>query len=424
MKKIILGAFILISSFAFSQKNYKIDTIYYDNDWKGVPEKVFANYYRIILIPQDTNCKKIFKDYYSTGELQGEGNYIYIDKSDDRKSIFDGECLNYYKSGKLANMGYYNNGKKDGKYIEYYEDGLIRRCANFIDGKLEGLYTEFSEDNICTKIEYCNDIPINNYYTLIDQNGFSSNYDLETDTVIYSIPNHIQMKDNDNGWFYYDVNNIKVAVCPQKGDYYGKQYRFLITIENLSLNKIHFDPNISKAAIIKKESPINLTVYSAEEYVEKIKRKQNLLMGLYGFTSGLAAAQAGTQTSTTNTTTTYNGNSNINGNINVHGSGGSAYGVFSINNKYSGIENSTSVTTTYDSSAAFQAQMIANQNMRYYNNGFTSQAEKAYEEYLKPTTLNSGQGISGYITTQYSKGDKLSLILYINNIPYHFSWDF
>lgn len=59
MKRILIfGILLFISSLIYSQKNYEIDTIYYDKDWKGVPEKVFANYYRVILTPKD-----IFKGF-------------------------------------------------------------------------------------------------------------------------------------------------------------------------------------------------------------------------------------------------------------------------------------------------------------------------------------------------------------------------
>lgn len=55
-----------------------LDTLYYDKDWKGC-EKTFATYYRVYALSADNNLKKKFRDYYITGELQSEGEYISID---------------------------------------------------------------------------------------------------------------------------------------------------------------------------------------------------------------------------------------------------------------------------------------------------------------------------------------------------------
>ena len=101
MKKVklialVFGLFISIQS----SGQIQTDTLYYDKDWKGVESKAFATYVRVFSDPNDEKFPKRCRDYYITGELQSEGEYISIDKYDDSKSVFNGEWTTYYKSGK------------------------------------------------------------------------------------------------------------------------------------------------------------------------------------------------------------------------------------------------------------------------------------------------------------------------------------
>ena len=79
----------------------EVDTLYYDKEWKVVGNKVFAEYYRVYPVIDDSVSRKPFRDYYITGELQSEGGFITIDRYDDSKSVFDGDWTSYYKSGKI-----------------------------------------------------------------------------------------------------------------------------------------------------------------------------------------------------------------------------------------------------------------------------------------------------------------------------------
>lgn len=122
-----LGLSVAISSIG----QVKTDTLYYDKNWKGVESKHFATYFRVIADSENSSFHKRFRDFYVTGELQSEGGYISIDKYDDSQSVFDGEWINYYKSGKVEQKGYRVKGKQEGEYIRYKEDGLILLHAYF-----------------------------------------------------------------------------------------------------------------------------------------------------------------------------------------------------------------------------------------------------------------------------------------------------
>lgn len=71
----------------------RLDTLYYNKSWKVTPNKAFANYYRLALYPADSTAAKEFRTYYMSGELQGEGSFVVLDKKDDAKSQF---CRHLY----------------------------------------------------------------------------------------------------------------------------------------------------------------------------------------------------------------------------------------------------------------------------------------------------------------------------------------
>ena len=131
----ILSLFIVLCS-----KALPLDTLYYDNDWKVVSSPHFASYYRIAERDTDFSKTKRFRDYFITGELQGEGGYLVLDMYDDSKSVFSGKCTNYFKSGKIADQRTLQNGKVNGEWIIYYENGTIKTRAHFYNDQLHGLY--------------------------------------------------------------------------------------------------------------------------------------------------------------------------------------------------------------------------------------------------------------------------------------------
>lgn len=144
MRKILIVCLLLVNF-----KNVhaqKVDTLYYDKDWKGVEIKEFASYVRYALYPKDTNAMKRFRDYYITGELQGEGGFISIDKNDDNKSVFDGEVIGYFKDGKKSVVYTMVNGLLHGRRIAYYENGNKQEELNYENGKCNGLLIEYFEN--------------------------------------------------------------------------------------------------------------------------------------------------------------------------------------------------------------------------------------------------------------------------------------
>ena len=106
----------------------RLDTLYYNKSWKVTPNKAFANYYRLALYPADSTAAKEFRTYYMSGELQGEGSFVVLDRKDDAKSQFAGTFTSYFKDGQVEQKKTYQAGLLSGEYTSYYNNGKIGRA--------------------------------------------------------------------------------------------------------------------------------------------------------------------------------------------------------------------------------------------------------------------------------------------------------
>lgn len=404
----------------------KLDTIYYDKEWKGVSNAAFATFYRIYDANDTSEHKKPFRDYYITGELQSEGSYISIDKYDDSKSVFDGEWTNYFKSGKVEQKGYLNRGISEGEYIAYYENGLIKMHAIMKDGKANGILTQFNEDgNICSQTEMLNGQPKYDYYILSNKDGYSSKLRISDKTPIYESPNLSEKKvDYRDGkeWPYYTKNGIMVAMTNTQIKDYGKWFQISLIIANNSIVPIEFDPELITSTLKKTNGQdIVLEVWSSDKYMRKVRRTQNWNIALVGIAEGFAAASAGYSTSTTQTNSNYSGYSSSYGN--TYGSGGYTYGSYNRYGSYFGNSSTISRTTTYDGAAAYQAQIIASNRIANYENSLFQERSIKQKGYLKKNTIYPGDVISGYVNIKRKRGSTMTVYIDINGAKYEFPWN-
>ena len=201
---------------------------------------------------------------------------------------------------------------------------------------------------------------------------------------------------------------------------YGKYYQITVVIANNSMFPIEFEPEKVTASLVKKKGKTYaLNVLSADEYMEKVRRKQEWAMALNGLAEGLAAANAGYSRTTTNSS--YNGYSSSYGNASAYGSGRYAYGNYSGSSSYYGYSSST--TTSYNAAAAYQAQVIASNRVAEYNDALLSERDAKDEGYLRRTTIYPGETIYGYINIERKKGVSMTVDIDINGAVYTFPWN-
>ena len=229
----------------------------------------------------------------------------------------------------------------------------------------------------------------------------------------------VEYKDGE-AWPYYNKNGIMIGMTNNEVRDYGKYFQIPIIIANNSMYPIEFEPNNITASLIdKKGNERILKVYSAAEYMKKVRRSQNWAMALNGLAEGLAVANAGYSSSTTNSS--YSGYSSSYGSVSAYGSGGYAYGNYSGNSSYYG--RSSSTTTSYNGAAAYQAQVIASNRIAAYDNALLSERAAKNEGYLKRTTIYPGETISGYINIERKKGVSMTINVDINGAIYTFPWN-
>ena len=429
MKRFFVTA-VLIHMFAclsYSQ-SVKLDTIYYSKDWKAVSSPAFATYYRVYDANDKSPSRKPFRDYFITGELQAEGSYLTMDKTDDSKTVFDGESTIYYKNGKVQYKVNRIKNVEEGESIAYYENGLVKSHAVMKNGKIDGIFTQFNEQgDMCTQVEMLNGEPRYDYYVLSNKDGFSSKIRISDNTPIYESPSISETKvDYRDGatWLYYTKNGLLVAMNNTQVKDYGKWFQITLIIANNSIAPIEFDPEKMTSTLQKKDGQTAaLEVWSSDRYMKKVRKTQNWNMALTSIGEGLAAANAGYSSSTTQTNSTYNGYSNYHGNAYAYGTGGSAYGSYNGYGSYHGNSSSTSTTVTYDGAAAYQAQVIASNRIANYENSLLQEREIKQEGYLKKTTIYPGNTISGYVNIKRMTGSKMIVSVDINGAKYEFLWN-
>lgn len=416
-RKALFLLLLLVCSLSYSQD---MDTIYYDADFKGVQQKAFAKYVRYISYSNDTTIySNKFITYYITGELKSEGDFTTIDYLDDNKSVFN-SYKSYYKNGNIELDHNVVNGK--GSITSYFENGLIHQKCSYVDGMMNGIYYEFSEDgNSCIQVEMENDKPKKHYYTYSTKDGFVTKYKIKDNTVYREIPRANELKQyvHNNVWHYYIKNGISLMVNGSIKRDYGKYFTIYVIITNNSATPIEFNPNVATAKRLRKGETSPLKVLTSDEYMSKVAYKQNWSMFFNALGEGLAAQNAGYSVS----------NTNINANSSTSYVGGSAYansrgnvGVSTYGGNVKSNTNVTSTTVSYNGAAAYQAQLIASERCAEYNNAMYNERQIREEGYLKRTTINPGETVSGYLNIEYKKADEVSINLNIDTIIYPFIW--
>lgn len=445
-KSFVSFVFLAMPFFASAQ------TYYYDKNWRGVEHEDFAEYKRVLSPSSDSlHYGNKYRDFYITGEKQGEGEYLSIDPYDDSKSVFDGEQTTYYKNGNVASKFYVKNGMQKGAFESYFENGLLAKKGTIGNNGLEGLYTEFQGDGtICVQVEYKNGQPVKDFYTVSNNLGCVSRYRISDNSPVFS-PIEPDMRKtqfvNDIEWEYYLSDGIMVAMANDKVYDYGNFISFPIIINNGTMSEIDFLPEKLRAEMIDKKGRRKpLEILTRKEYMAKVDRSQSWSKFFAGLGAAATAAAAGTSTSSTNISSnsstnsyaygSYDASANAYGasvgaavgsggwgvgasasaaHANMHGSA-SAYG-------HSNTHSNTSIrTTNYDGAAAYQAYVIERDRVAQYDEALAQEREAHNEGYLRRTTIHPGEKISGLVYAKKGKGERVSATLELNGISYYFEW--
>lgn len=357
----------------------RVDTIYYNKNWKVITNKAFASYYRYALYPANPAMAKEFKTYYIDGALQSEGSFLELDKNDDANSKFTDTYISYYKDGNVEEKKTYVDGKLNGEYSIYFNNGNISKHFLMSEGRRDGLSATFTEDGkICTLTPYVSDQP-DGYYVVVDIDGNYSKYSLADKQPVLETPSPSEIvTEYKNGvaWPYYNKNGLIVGASNTIVEDIGGYRQIGLFLVNKSMINLDLDPSQIEIYSIKKDKRKDFEKISAQEYNDKI-------MKYVRRTSMMPAAR----------------NSNVNTNL--------------------GAQFSNSSNTVKD----FQARIC---RMRKLDDGTRMKyADKEPTDlgYLERTTIHPGEVIFGYIYTDDRKGVDLFVKVKINGIDYLFEWN-
>ena len=425
MKKLLILLMVFVPVYVNAQK---IDTVYYDKDGIGVSGPTFASYYRVYAPDDIIGNKKRYRDYYMSGKIMSEGEFVSIDKEDDAYSVFKGECISYYESGKTKEKKNISNGFLNGEYTSYYESGLVECHTYMKNGKKDGLDTYFDDKTGKCYQKYMQDgLPLNNYCIVSNEEGYSCKVRLSDNLVIWDDPQVSERKTiwrDDSQWSFYQKNGVLIALKNTIVKDYGKWYRITVQISNHTLVPFVFGSQNFMAIIRKKNGKeVTLGALSADQFIHTVKNKQNTALFFNGIAEGLAAAGAGYSSSTTHSNTTYNGYSNTRGNAMAYGSGGYAYGTYNGDTNYHGSSSTTSTTVSYNAYAAYQARVIASNRIASMEEAMWNERVQRQEGYLKKTTIYPGETVTGYVNIHREKGESMKLIVDLYGAKYEFDWN-
>lgn len=156
-----------------------------------------------------------FKEYYKTGELRTEGQYV------NKKR--DGKWVDYYKSGQISQQYEYSNGKYLLNSKSYYENGIIKYETKK-EGNYELAIAYFESGNVRYKKQF--------------QSGFYEEYTEEGQLTIEA--NYIESELSGLWKKYYSNGNTAWEVNYYKGYRNGKYKQYYengqLKLEGVILN--------------------------------------------------------------------------------------------------------------------------------------------------------------------------------------------
>jgi hypothetical protein len=396
MKSALLTTFLLIAvTLSFSQK---IDTTYYDKNWKGVKFKELAQYIRFDFDFKDPMYDNKCRIFYQGGQVECEGVPLSKDKYDGTKSTWKGELTRFYQSGAKKSTGTYDNaGMANGLFSTWDEKGNLMSEEHFMNGKLQGQSVVFDKDDpqICYVTQFDQGIPVNNETMVFHSNGAAYRADFNTKRMIVSTPRQDDcknvFKDGIATWFY-EMNGIYISLNFMKANSYGKYYQCFLKLSNKTNQPIDVNPDKITGHYIKGEKTKEIELMPADEYLKKVARSMAWAQALDALSSNMNNANAGYSTSTTTGSAV--------------GAGGWAMG--------------SSTTTTYN---PYERRAIMNEEQQRLNNNAAinqKYIENLDGAVLKRTTVDPGQQLVKSFLIKYLSADQLLVNIEINGVVYPF----
>lgn len=391
----------------------KMQTLHYDKNGRQAAVPEWATYKRMMVIPTESNSTKAFRDFYTSGELLREGEYVEIDPNDDSRSVFDGEVIEYYKSGKEKSKSKWQNGALEGERVSFYEDGEVSCREKYVAGKLEGERLVYAAGGESWEVwRYAAGKPVADYYEVHSKDGSVVKYRisdgapmLEQPQVAYRKEEHQQGK----RFQVYRMNGLELEASLDRVSKFEDCYRVTLYIKNNTGRELDFQPGGLRAELIdRKGRQVQLTTFDPVEYAQRVESSAKLSTSMTGLFASLEAVNEGLDeladsykapqpTSTTVAVT----------------SDGEAVVVASYDTK----------SEEKKKAEKEQRQAARVKEVEEKSKVYQQEAEKGKEGLLYRTTMRPGDEQQGYIMIARKRGRSLTAYLPVGGMEYRFDWD-
>lgn len=348
-----------------------IDTYYYSKDGKSV-NKVFADYYRIVSLPTEASSDRIFRDFYMSGKLKGEGRYISIDPLNANNSVFDEEC------------------------VFYREDGSVEKKFCMSGGVLNGTYVQFSSDGKeFIQIEYTNGKYSNDWYYKVNSKGAYGRFKHDTHEPVYDDFNpEAQFTTWIDGtpWLSYTIGGLTISMAVQKSNDYGKYHEVSIMIDNATFADMIIEPSVDITAR-GAFTPSRLVMYgekrevfSYDAYMQRVQNRQAWAAVAMAASSAAAAVSS----------------------------------AFAPNSAFMYVNGHTAYINSYGNNISVYSPDLVFARVA---DAWISDRNIIQRGYLKKNTVSSGSIVSGYFNIKREDDGFLEVVYNYNGVKIPFYWN-
>jgi hypothetical protein len=396
----LLSIALMLGSTAFAQTK---ETLYYDENWKGLDEKKKAAFYRSVQFDVDEKPVGVIETYFKSGKLQSKGEAIYIDRLDGNKTVWKNNVTFYNAKGiKLFDQNYDDQGNAHGMQTAYNDNGVKISQGEYDHGNYStDYYLVYDKDGNSKKYSYLTMMPMKIATTgkkIIPKTQMK---------VVYREGSPIQ---------YYFIDGISVAVQFGRESSYGDYYVAYITIENGTDKEFDFDPSGIISVLAKDEKVDEAEILSYEEYMKKVNRRQAWTTAFTAFAEQQAASQAGYSASSTTGAVAGISTSTTN----ASGFAGNTYGAATSTTNSAGVVVGSSTTVNYNGAAQYAANQNAANNINALSNQQYQIKSSIKQGYLKKNTIYPSTRLIGYINIKYDKATGILLNIPVNGKMYQF----
>lgn len=208
--------------------NAQVRKYYYDKEWHGINDEIFATYYVAAKEIPDSLSSEAFRAFdVISGRVIIDGRYSYLDTVSFLNSRFDGDWISYHKNGEAKVSTIYRNGKENGPYVEHNDKGEIIIQGYKLDGKWHGVYEADENNGDHIMINYVDGKAIDDKMIVTNNIGCKSTYRVSDGTLLTENPQKNDMKiETYEGveWAPYDINGITLSIHVQKIKDYGRYF--------------------------------------------------------------------------------------------------------------------------------------------------------------------------------------------------------